>query len=80
VPGHGRIVFRATDDERPRIGSGKLQKARDIGHTVLAIGIDLNNVGVARLSGVADTAEHGASLAPINRVSNQGDSVWRATG
>jgi hypothetical protein len=62
------------------MGSGKLQKARDIGRAVLAIGIDLKNVSVTRSSGVSDTAEDGASLALIDRVSNQGDSVWRATG
>jgi hypothetical protein len=62
------------------MSSGKLQKARDIGRTVLAIGIDLKNVSVTRLSGVSDTAENGASFALIDRVSNQGDSVWRATG
>jgi hypothetical protein len=37
-------------------------------------------VSVTRSSGVSDTAEHGAALALIDRVSNQGDSVWRATG
>ena len=62
------------------MGSGKLQKARDIGRTVLAIGIDLKNVSVTRLSGVSDTAEDGASLALIDRVSNQSDSIGRATG
>jgi hypothetical protein len=47
---------------------------------VLAIGIDLKNVSVTRLSGVSDTAEDGTSLALIDRVSNQSDSIWRATG
>jgi hypothetical protein len=62
------------------MGNGMLEKARDIGRTVLAIGIDLQDVSVTRSSGMADAAQHSAALALIARVSNQDDSVWRPAG
>jgi hypothetical protein len=62
------------------MGNGMMEKARDISRMVLAIGIDLQHVSVTGSSGIPDTAQHGSALALIDRVSNQGDSVWRVAG
>jgi hypothetical protein len=55
-----------------------LQKARNIGYLVLAVGINLKRVSITRLNGASDTRKHGATLAAIDRVPNQDDVGWRA--
>jgi len=58
--------------------SGLLQKARNIGHPVLAIGINLKHVSITSLNGVPGTRKHGTALAAIDWVPNQGDEGWHA--
>jgi hypothetical protein len=60
------------------MGNSLLQKARNIGNPVLAIGVNLEHMSKTRLSSVSGTRKHGATLAAINRVPNQGDLGWRA--
>jgi hypothetical protein len=58
--------------------SGLFQKTRNIGYLMLAIGIDLQQVGVTRFGRESSTRKYGTTLAAIDWVPNQDDLSRRA--
>jgi hypothetical protein len=58
--------------------SGLLQKPWNIGNLMLAVSINLQRVSITRFGCESSTRKHGATLAVIDWVPNQGDVGWRA--
>ena len=71
--GHGIIVERAAGDERRRVFVRLGQQGRQVRQIVLAVGIHLQGVAEAECMGAAQPRHHGAALALVVRVAQQGD-------
>jgi hypothetical protein len=68
---HRLVVHRAAGDDRLRMLARQVDEARDIASIVLAVGVDLQQVGVAGLFCMRKAGHDGSTLALVDGVAYQ---------